>query len=99
MRALVSQPRPGTHLARQIAGAEIGRRNRRSPRWVLTLVLLEVVLPRFVLIPLPLNRALLIASRPDQFLLRVFDFVFIQRLFRIQQILLLLERLLFAGLA
>jgi hypothetical protein len=39
-----------------------------------------------MLIPLPLNRGLLIASRPDQFLLRVFDFVFIQSLFRIQQI-------------
>ena len=40
-----------------------------------------------MLIPLPLDCGLLIASGPDQFLLRVLDFVFIQRLFRIQQIL------------
>jgi hypothetical protein len=51
------------HLARQIIGAEID--GRRSRHGILTLALVELVLPRFVLIALPLNCALLVGSRLD----------------------------------
>src|SRR5260370_17589052 len=92
LRALVSQPHPGTHLPNQIAGAEIDCRARRRRRSVLALALLEFVFSRFVLIPLPLNRTLLVPSSPGQFLLRVFALSFIQPLFPLTPLLLLLSR-------
>jgi len=51
-----------------------------------------------MLIALPLDRGLLIASGPDQLLLRILDFVFIQRLLRIQQSLPIMYCFFFTGL-